>query len=56
LDSAHSIEEKSTILVTDTFCVLTSVIRNTVNPVYYFHPAFSLYWGVEYFINGLPLI
>jgi hypothetical protein len=26
LDSAHRIEEESTILVTDTFCVLTSVI------------------------------
>jgi hypothetical protein len=28
LDSAHRIEEESTILVTDTFCVLTSVISN----------------------------
>jgi hypothetical protein len=26
LDSAYRIEEESTILVTDTFCVLTSVI------------------------------
>ena len=26
MDSAHGIEEESTILVTDTFCVLTSVI------------------------------
>jgi hypothetical protein len=29
LDSAHQIEEESTILVTDTFCVLTSVISET---------------------------
>jgi hypothetical protein len=28
LDSVHWIEEESTILVTDTFCVLTSVIGN----------------------------
>jgi len=27
LDSAHWIEEESTILVTDTFCVLTRVIQ-----------------------------
>jgi len=28
LDSAHWIEKESTILVTDTFCALTSVIHS----------------------------
>jgi len=41
LDSAHWIEEESTILVTDTFCVLTSVICANIATTHQVHASVS---------------
>ena len=51
--SAHRIEEESTILVTDTFCMLTSVIANSLNIPFAIGIVFVL--GIELFRKGFNI-